>query len=468
MKNDSIKRVISLLMISFSILFVGIIVLSSSYSVMTGDDFSHGALIGARNIDFLSYFKASINYAVYVYNTWQGTYFSMFLQALLSPANNGGLAQISIEMVVSNLLLFGSLAYLIFKCLKFENNSLLIKSVFYFLITATLTVFITYYYEAYYWFSGATSYTFPLSFCLFGLSFNIEYINTKKDKYLILSCLCGLCSGGGSLTVAGLGCYSVLVLAIYDYLNNKVIDKKEIVIFVVWLLGALINTLGPGNYVRASSISNSMNLTKALSGSVIMVLLRCKGVLLDTPIVFELLVCIVLGYYFGSKNNINNNMICSILYALLAFVVSFPVCLATGGPNTSSRLCFVTDFAIYISSFLLAYVFGCFLKDKQCGKILNLITVIVFIITAIFIRPNNIVNVTTNLVNGSYIEYRKEYKIIVDSLDEKAGEDVVIKKDIFPENLKSFMNFELDEDPTFWVNEGIASFYNLNSIRLEG
>lgn len=466
--SDKSKNYISYILLALSIISIGVITCSSYYSILTADDFSHAYQVGVSHVGFISYFKASIDYSILEYNNWQGTYFSMFLQALLSPANNGGLIQLSIEMIVSNILLFGTLALLIFKGFKFRDNDLFIKSIVYFLIVIELTWFLTKYREIYYWFSGATSYAYPLELCLIGLTLNLNYIKDNKVKYLIFSLLCGICSGGGSLTIAAFGCYTTLVIFIYDYLNKKKINKGNIVIFIVWVLAALINTLGPGNYHRAGvDAGKSLSLFKAFTGSVLMVLIRSKAVLLQSAIVFVLFIVILVGSYFGNKDNINNRLITSLLYALVSFVVAFPVCLATGGPNTSSRLSFITDFSIYLSAIYLAYTLGCLIKDKAYIKYIKYASIVVLLITIIFIKPTNIITTTSNLIDGTYSNYHSVYKVFLDGLDDKEGQDVIVKKEDYPKDIECFMNFELDKDPTYWINEGIANFYNLKSIRVE-
>lgn len=470
MISENSKKITSYILIILSIVFVGIIAISSTYSIMTADDFTHGVLIGVKHVDFISYFKASWSYMIEVYKTWQGTYFSMFLQALLSPANNGELLQLDIEMFISNILLFMSLAFLIFKGLSFKKNDLLIKSIFYFLVVIQITCYIDYYYEIYYWFSGATSYSMPLSLSMFGIAFTLMYIRERKTKYLLLTCICGLCSGGGSLTVAAFGCYCILTVCIYDYLNTKKINKGNLTIFIIWVMSAIINVLGPGNYIRAGvDRGRTISLASGLIGCVLQVLMRCKAILLESPIVFVLLVALVTGHYFGSKENIKNKIITSLVFAFISFVVAFPVALATGGPNVSSRLCFITDFPIYLSSLFLFFTIGSSIKKQINKKMISLILLLVLVASIVLVKPNNIIITTTNLIDGSYYEYKEKYKGILEYVKSEEGSksDLVIKKQDYPNDLNCFNNLNLSTDSTYWINEGISKFYGINSILRE-
>ena len=123
---------------------------------------------------------ASVNYAVKEYREWQGTYFSMFIQALLSPINNYGMRQLRCIMTVNSLLLFASLLYLIFTLLRNLGKEYLYLK---FIIEAMICFMIcgyTAYTEIFFWFSGATSYSFLFSFMLIGIACFIKIREKKR------------------------------------------------------------------------------------------------------------------------------------------------------------------------------------------------------------------------------------------------------------------------------------------------
>ena len=93
-------------------------ILASSYSVLASDDFSHVFGVGVFHSNFIDYFIASIKYSATMYMGWQGTYFSMFLQALLSPLNNFGFPQLRCVMVTNSTLFFLALIFFLFTILK--------------------------------------------------------------------------------------------------------------------------------------------------------------------------------------------------------------------------------------------------------------------------------------------------------------------------------------------------------------
>lgn len=88
---------------------VYVIAASAGYTVLVGDDFTHGVRVGAFHVPFFQYFVASLQYMKEIYLDWQGTYFAMFIQALLSPINNFGLPQLKAVMILNVLLFAGAL-----------------------------------------------------------------------------------------------------------------------------------------------------------------------------------------------------------------------------------------------------------------------------------------------------------------------------------------------------------------------
>ncbi len=111
-----------LLTIACAIVITVVIVVFSvgaGYTVFSGDDFTHGVRVGAFHVSLPQYFAASLLYVQDLYMDWQGTWFSMFLQAFLSPINNFGLPQLRAVMVGNALLFLISLAVLLWAGLSF-------------------------------------------------------------------------------------------------------------------------------------------------------------------------------------------------------------------------------------------------------------------------------------------------------------------------------------------------------------
>ena len=93
-KNKWIGNLILIACVTVIAAVVGVTAVGAGYTVLSGDDFTHGVRVGVFHVSLPAYFGASLLYVKDLYMDWQGTFFSMFLQAFLSPINNFGLAQL--------------------------------------------------------------------------------------------------------------------------------------------------------------------------------------------------------------------------------------------------------------------------------------------------------------------------------------------------------------------------------------
>ena len=190
------KKIIAIISVLLIVACALPVVVSSGYSVLSADDFSHGMQIGVFNVSLYEYLKASFVFVKYIYMTWQGTYSAMLMQALLSPVNNGGMSQLSIVMLCNSSLFFVSLIFMISTvAYKINHENLYIKL----FILASICFMITGYQsytEIFYWFSGAVSYTFPLSFLMISLSTFLLYNRSRKESYYVISLVSGIIAMG--------------------------------------------------------------------------------------------------------------------------------------------------------------------------------------------------------------------------------------------------------------------------------
>ena len=220
-KNKWIGNLILIACVTVIAAVVGVTAVGAGYTVLSGDDFTHGVRVGVFHVSLPAYFGASLLYVKDLYMDWQGTFFSMFLQAFLSPINNFGLAQLRAVMVGNVLFFFGSLFALLWAGLSFFQGEgegvstesgakgktltllrLVILTVF-FLTIANGDV----YSEIWFWYSGAVAYSMPFSFLLAALTL-LLLINKEEtgrrmkmsyviNKVIFMFLSSGLASDGG-------------------------------------------------------------------------------------------------------------------------------------------------------------------------------------------------------------------------------------------------------------------------------
>ena len=161
---------------------VYVIAASAGYTVLVGDDFTHGVRVGAFHVPFFQYFAASLQYMKEIYLDWQGTYFAMFIQALLSPINNFGLPQLKAVMILNVLLFAGALFGVVWTAfdfiLKKEKMPHIRLTVFTIILFTILDADI--FTEIFFWYSGAVAYSIPFSFMLLAVMF---FLLSNNDSY---------------------------------------------------------------------------------------------------------------------------------------------------------------------------------------------------------------------------------------------------------------------------------------------
>ncbi len=239
-KTEWIKGIVGSTMLCIPVFAILVIVKASSYTVLVSDDFAHANGVGVLHTSFFPYLGYSAKYSIKEYMNWQGTYFSMFIQALLSPINGFGMRQLRLEMTLNALLFFGSLLFfesMVMKRIGIKEGY--IKMVLLFLGTVPLCSF-DFYFEVFTWFSGAVSYSIPLSLLLLGLTF---FIQTEENKVCnaTIAAIFGVLAMGGSLTICGLGCFVAFLICVCGLIRRKVSTKKRIVILALWVMAAIAN-----------------------------------------------------------------------------------------------------------------------------------------------------------------------------------------------------------------------------------
>lgn len=181
----------------------------------------------------------------------------MFIQAFLSPINNFGLPQLKLVMIANALLFFISLFGVVWTAFDFvwkdKKMSHIRLTVFTIILFSILDADV--FTEIFFWYSGASSYSFPFSCMLLSvmcfLIYNNDcYGNEKKNVLAVISGILLFLAARGSLTVSGTGCYVILLLTLGFYLTGRKISVRNIIVTAVGIIGSLINVVAPGNFAR--------------------------------------------------------------------------------------------------------------------------------------------------------------------------------------------------------------------------
>ena len=180
------------------------VLFTAFFSVNRADDFSNALAIRTIKESGYSHFMTSLYFVKKIYLGWQGTYFSMFLQAMLSPLNYGGLVQLRLVMVC-NFCLFVLALYFFEReiCLELKMS----KVYFWCFFSVSLLVLLAFYdwTEIFTWYTGAVVYSIPLSIGLIGSTLTLKI---KNKCNIIAASFLVFCAVGGSLEVTGTICFT--------------------------------------------------------------------------------------------------------------------------------------------------------------------------------------------------------------------------------------------------------------------
>lgn len=485
---------------------IGVLTIASGYTVLIGDDFTHGVRVGAFHVSLPRYFAASLGYVRELYFDWQGTFFAMFLQAFLSPINNFGLPQLRAVMVGNALFFLLILLGTIWVGLSFlgegkENRSL--RLVILTILFAAVTN-ADVYTEIYFWFSGAVAYSMPFSVCLTAvllfLLMNKETAREsaepgneadrdgteperrggrsmakaarRKVRRTVAAGVLLFLSSGGSLTVAGAGCYLVLLLTFVFWLRDRRLSVSNLTVLAAGVSGALINAAAPGNYARHDGTAGAgLHVGKALINTARMFVEETGRLFRGTVLGLLFLVMIALGVYLAGKVRIAMREYgLFTVFALAAGpVAEFPVALGYDAFSVPNRCYFIIDTLLVWSLLNLALFVGVCLHrmmgiaaDGQTLSLMLYVCLAALVVTPLTLESLPLYRIARSVHNGSYREYREKCVALYDYLEICPEQDVVLN---MPDYIVDFECFYLDSDPKGWVNQGIAAYYGKTSVR---
>jgi hypothetical protein len=237
------------------------------YAFPCADDFTYGAYPHAMWIESGS-LQEVFHWALYqvkaTYDTWQGTFSSVFLMAL-SPAVFGESNYFftSIIMLGMTVLSHFVFSWVIFRKL-FRTNLpayLLFASMLTFLIVETVVSPV----NAFYWFNGSVHYVFMHSCMLLLLTMEIMLLldNTKKKKLLFtfLSILMAIACGGSNYITALLSIICSYTLAFMSFIGKGKRRSLWLLVPIGVLSSAFtINVTAYGNVLRQENFQKSSPL----------------------------------------------------------------------------------------------------------------------------------------------------------------------------------------------------------------
>lgn len=252
-KNEvSIKdRMLRAALIVLTVLVVAWPLYGTMYTFLSEDDFASesGGAIGAA--EYQSAIVGSFYKTVNIYKTMQGCYTPMYLDHLFIPYTRFGLPGFHAFMFFFVASFIASLIALSFLLVKDKTASLATS------LVALMSVFAMSYTskdtDIMFWYTETLGFTLMMAFLFFALFLSILSFRTKGVKTAV--CIAGssvlaFLASGASLTVVAVNCTVLLAVIIIEFDEFK--KRKHLAIpFVFGFIGAIINSVAPGNFLRA-------------------------------------------------------------------------------------------------------------------------------------------------------------------------------------------------------------------------
>ena len=464
---------------SIIILILGLMILGNAwYSVYYLDDFNHALRIGVFHVGFFEYLKASFSFAKMMYMNWQGTYFSMFLQGFLSPLNNGGLVQLRIVMIINAILFLSSFIFFLNELFHLLNKKVGIEIRLAVIALIFIQIFSSLAYpEIFSWFSGATCYSFPLSFLFISISLALMAEEKKKIVLLLLAILFGFFAMGGVLAITGMGCAFMMVLVVVPLILEKKLKKKLAIVFASYISFAVFAVVAPGNFLRRSYVETPINPIKAAFLSCKKILYGTESLFKDTGIVVIVLLFIAIGLFIGKQiedKQLKKYIFTSLMMIIVPFATLFPIILGYGGYSYFPNRCtFLLNISLTLYVLNIAIMSGILLNKfllkedsiRVTSSIIAVIAIVCLLVNGNRLEDNMAVRQMSNLANGRIKTFYTECNNMLMEIEKSSDDDVILERN--PYGVENFAEFYLSQDETFGLNVDLANYYGKKSIRVK-
>ena len=343
------------------------------YSYPVQDDFhyayyGHEMMKQGHNLISMSFIKTGE-----YYRTFAGCYTSTFLGYFFSAIINCDIWGIRIFELLSAIVfyfaLYAMLRMAVIRVMGYEKEKVM---PIYILLLLCFNGLIHYEeQEDFFWFITSVQYLLITSFIFFGIALFLHALDTENKKTAVAAAVLGFLGSGGALNIAALCCVLYLLAAFWGFFVKKK-RKMSGLVFGVALVGALINALAPGNFIRAGEPLTIGKLVKALTDSFAYLLLRMK-ILIKNPIYIAIVIILVM-YLLLCKSRKSNCgfhvpvIFMGILFSFVAIII-FPVMLGYGW-DVYLIICrsnFISDAVIYLFTFLTLFYFRGWLEWRFPG-----------------------------------------------------------------------------------------------------
>ncbi len=264
------QRAVLLLVLAALLLCLVPLLLLGNYDVPFADDYNYGLdahLAYVHSGSLLRALEAALRRTGDAYLTWQGSYAGVFLMCLQPAVFREGLYVLTPWLTLGALL--GGLFCLCVALFRRLFDLPRVTGAIAAGIAGLLCLlFSPYPVESFYWFNGGVYYTgfFGCSLAFFALALRCARLG-GAGRGILLGMLALFLGGGNLITGLSSSVIAVSVLALLFISGKKREAKRLLLPFLLLLLGFLLNVTAPGNAMRAAGIEHRPDALGAILGS---------------------------------------------------------------------------------------------------------------------------------------------------------------------------------------------------------
>lgn len=410
------------------------------------------------------------------YDTWQGTFSSIFLMALTPAVWGESFYFLTPIIMILNILFshFYLLHVILVKGLKTDKYAwCTVSSILCFLMIQTVVSPV----NAFFWYNGAVHYTFmhACMVALLGLVIHLEYVRKIGSKILltVLSLIFAVACGGANYSTALLG----LVCLVFILLM-KLLSKKR----SLWILAPLAvyafsfykSVTAYGNVVRQGNFTKMQPL-KAVMESF---LAAGKGIgeWLTLPLLLFILLLVPVLWNVVKKCSFPFRYpwaVTLLSYCLIACMYT-PALYSMGGEGPERLINIVKMWFLLLLILNIGYWMGAIWKKAEGKKIsvlsinLKVYALVILATAAVCVKllPTSLRDYSSyaayvSLRAGEAKQYHEEYLQRLELLESDA-EAVELEEFTVKPYLLYFD--DITEDPYDWRNIGMARWYGKSLI----
>lgn len=482
LRNVSIAAIVILAISVVPMLWIG------RYLHPFADDYVFGAKVynvWNETHSFLACIQSAWSVAMNMYHSWQGTYSACFLMAL----QPGVFGHYWLGPIILLFSLMGSTYALLYMVMRKLLHCSRLEYVFVSTLFVIITIQFTYsYYDAFYWYNGAMYYTlfYSMSLALASLLIGYGLASTRAKKMVIgaAAVILAMVIAGGNF-VSGLGMGAILFTSIILMrIEQKRWPRFYLAILVVFGVAFAMSVLAPGNAFRQVTIEDKPNVVAAF----FMAIGKSFGFFSDSFNVVKILMLAIIAPAIiemaaKSRFKFSHPWLCVLVTVLLysSFFFAHSYAMGTAGPGR------VQNIYSYVSLWLICvnmyYLSGALIRKAESkaplsSAIVELVKAfqhkyahslryapycaVIILILSVSIKQSTTNRTISLMKKGTVMKFDKEMDNRELALKNDPRKAITLKP--LTVNMPSDAFNDITIYPGYWINQGMARYYNKEAI----